>query len=282
MPASLLQPSPNNSAKRGFTLIELLVVIAIIAILAAILFPVFAQAREKARSVSCLSNEKQIGLGLMQYTQDYDEHYPFDHWATATFDENWFDAIYPYVKNGNTWGGTNTQPNGTGGIYTCPDQLDPRQSTYAIHMYISPDGSAPWLGGGPPKYQTATLAQLPTPSDTIEVVEVGNNNATWGYLSFDPQEWDWTNWVGNPPNHLDGPHYDLNYDNDYPISSEASEIGTWPGYGVFPRYRHSRTTNVLFVDSHVKAMVKGTINWYTNIWPQYPLPISQEWGTQPY
>ena len=62
--------------KNAFTLIELLVVIAIIAILAAILFPVFAQAREKARAISCLSNEKQIGLGIMQYQQDWDEKNP--------------------------------------------------------------------------------------------------------------------------------------------------------------------------------------------------------------
>ena len=63
-------------SNRGFTLIELLVVIAIIAILAAILFPVFAQAREKARQTSCLSNMKQVGLGLLMYTQDYDEQFP--------------------------------------------------------------------------------------------------------------------------------------------------------------------------------------------------------------
>src|SRR5579862_2269722 len=66
----------HRTARSGFTLIELLVVIAIIAILAAILFPVFAQAREKARQASCLSNGRQCGLGILMYTQDYDETYP--------------------------------------------------------------------------------------------------------------------------------------------------------------------------------------------------------------
>ena len=76
---------------KGFTLIELLVVIAIIAILAAILFPVFARAREKARQASCLSNEKQLALGLLMYCQDYDEQMPAsDDWATV---------IYPYIRN---------------------------------------------------------------------------------------------------------------------------------------------------------------------------------------
>jgi prepilin-type N-terminal cleavage/methylation domain-containing protein/prepilin-type processing-associated H-X9-DG protein len=86
-----------SSAKRGFTLIELLVVIAIIAILAAILFPVFARARENARRASCSSNLKQIGLGLMQYTQDYDERFPLrDPGGTLG---NWKQLIQPYVKS---------------------------------------------------------------------------------------------------------------------------------------------------------------------------------------
>ncbi|MCL6475308.1 MAG: DUF1559 domain-containing protein [Firmicutes bacterium] len=91
--------------RRGFTLIELLVVIAIIAILAAILFPVFAQAREKARSASCLSNLKQLGLAVAMYVQDYDER--FGGGSTHLFGtpENclghrwWLDMIEPYVKN---------------------------------------------------------------------------------------------------------------------------------------------------------------------------------------
>ncbi len=93
--------------RRGFTLIELLVVIAIIAILAAILFPVFARAREKARQTSCLSAHKQVGLGLMMYAQDYDETLPFIEncgapsavYATAQPQ----GKIDPYCKNAQIW-----------------------------------------------------------------------------------------------------------------------------------------------------------------------------------
>jgi len=92
----------------GFTLIELLVVIAIIAILAAILFPVFARARENARRTSCMSNLKQIGLGFITYAQDYDERYPSVNWSGGTYrfpngDSStanpWYLKTYPYVKS---------------------------------------------------------------------------------------------------------------------------------------------------------------------------------------
>src|SRR5580658_7657312 len=96
--------------KKGFTLIELLVVIAIIAILAAILFPVFAKAREKARQTACLSNEKQLGLAEMQYTQDYDETFP----STNDYGTGWAKTIYPYVKSL--------------GVFACPDDTYPLPS----------------------------------------------------------------------------------------------------------------------------------------------------------
>src|ERR1700710_1313325 len=89
---------------RGFTLIELLVVIAIIAILAAILFPVFAQAREKARGISCLSNTKQIGLATQMYAQDYDETLEISLYAQSFTVSPvvlvaWYDELFPYVKS---------------------------------------------------------------------------------------------------------------------------------------------------------------------------------------
>src|SRR6187551_1876169 len=87
----------RRTGRRGFTLIELLVVIAIIALLAAILFPVFGRARENARRSSCQSNLKQIGLGLMQYAQDNDETLRWFHVVSGV--PTWYDSAEPYFKN---------------------------------------------------------------------------------------------------------------------------------------------------------------------------------------
>jgi prepilin-type N-terminal cleavage/methylation domain-containing protein/prepilin-type processing-associated H-X9-DG protein len=141
------------SMKRGFTLIELLVVIAIIAILAAILFPVFARAREKARQSSCQSNLKQLGLGLTMYAQDYDErlaprYYRYN--PSVAGGPNWCDhLIQPYVKN--------TQVN------LCPST---NSKSYGYNQdYLA--------------YQP--LAAIATPSETVMVCEIKKNTAgSWG------------------------------------------------------------------------------------------------------
>lgn len=107
-------------SRKAFTLIELLVVIAIIAILAAILFPVFATAREKARQTSCASNEKQLGLAFLQYAQDYDENWPTTGWVNSgnnqPYGTGWAGILYSYVK--------------ATGVFACPDDPTPATSTY--------------------------------------------------------------------------------------------------------------------------------------------------------
>ncbi|HEY3329882.1 MAG TPA: DUF1559 domain-containing protein [Capsulimonadaceae bacterium] len=114
------------NSRLAFTLIELLVVIAIIAILAAILFPVFATAREKARQTTCLSNLKQIGVGLVQYVQDYDEQFPWGYGGTggnAYQNTGWAYSIYPYVKST--------------ALFACPDDVtQPPAVSYGEQDYV--------------------------------------------------------------------------------------------------------------------------------------------------
>src|SRR5262249_53889950 len=122
--------------RRAFTLIELLVVIAIIAILAAILFPVFAQAREKARAISCISNGRQVGTALAMYTQDYDECLPLNSHSGAT--ASWVEAAQPYIKNRLLY----RCPSDGSQNWTTPlaGQTALRLSSYATNAYLTPSG----------------------------------------------------------------------------------------------------------------------------------------------
>jgi prepilin-type N-terminal cleavage/methylation domain-containing protein/prepilin-type processing-associated H-X9-DG protein len=111
--------------KKGFTLIELLVVIAIIAILAAILFPVFAQAREKAKATACLSNQKQIALAILQYNLDYDGHWPaFDRGVNNISDKFWQFQVQPYIKSTGVW--------------LCPDEKEHLSSAGITDISVTP------------------------------------------------------------------------------------------------------------------------------------------------
>ncbi|MDR3709508.1 MAG: DUF1559 domain-containing protein [Capsulimonadaceae bacterium] len=137
--------------RRGFTLIELLVVIAIIAILAAILFPVFATAREKARATACLSNEKQIGLAVVQYNADYDETEPCGFSRTNRL-IGWACQLYPYVKSK--------------AVFVCPSDTTPgASSSYAINNnIIGTTGSVPYPG--------LALSMFTAPSKTVLLAEI--------------------------------------------------------------------------------------------------------------
>ncbi len=106
--------------RRAFTLIELLIVIAIIAILAAILFPVFAQAREKARQATCTSNMKQIGLAILMYATDYDEMLPWGASNSGAVTTTWYDLAEPYVKVGASGFGFQVAGGVQRPFYACP------------------------------------------------------------------------------------------------------------------------------------------------------------------
>ena len=145
------------STKKAFTLIELLVVIAIIAILAAILFPVFAKVREKARTISCLSNTKQLGLAFTQYSQDNDEKNPNGVNWYYPGGNGWAGQLFPYVKSEK--------------LYFCPDDTGTQGATYTSYAYNS-NNTAP-TGATVDSY---SIAKYNAPAKTVLLFEVQGNS----------------------------------------------------------------------------------------------------------
>jgi prepilin-type N-terminal cleavage/methylation domain-containing protein len=227
----------------GFTLIELLVVIAIIAILAAILFPVFAKVREKARQTSCLSNEKQLGLGFAQYVEDNDETFPVGCINTTFpptddhFGIGWAGAIYPYVKST--------------GVYQCPDDVNPSQPnnnppmyevSYALNTHIV-NSYTPGPHG--------LLAGFTAPASTVLLVEVENNLAAITLpdegLHNTPPSTHWSvvsqgdNQIGNVQNAADTQARLATG----PLDGDSNATDGTQG-------RHSNGSNFLLADDHAK------------------------------
>jgi prepilin-type N-terminal cleavage/methylation domain-containing protein/prepilin-type processing-associated H-X9-DG protein len=212
--------SQHNCKKSAFTLIELLVVIAIIAILAAILFPVFARARENARRASCQSNMKQFGLAWMQYSQDYDELTVPIRGANGVYRP--LKALMdPYVKSNQ--------------VYVCPS--DTRDTTFLSYSYNWCVGVT--CGGS----NTKMMAGIPLPAQTPAFIEsngTGLANVTYAFAAV-------------PPSEIRGRWWKVNMD-----GSDFQYMGSFGG-GAPKVAQHFNGCNALYADGHVKWMKQSGV-----------------------
>jgi prepilin-type N-terminal cleavage/methylation domain-containing protein/prepilin-type processing-associated H-X9-DG protein len=247
--------------RRGFTLIELLVVIAIIAILAAILFPVFAQAREKARQSQCQSNMKQIGIAIRMYAQDYDDKIvaaqqdefgftPTLHATNISHGANaacWRCLVEPYVKNS--------------GIFSCPSTPEPFR--IGLHYRF------PTLTN--PANQNRTLWYAPQ-NATVDA-EVKNSAGLW--VASDSQ------WVSNtaepdPEKWVDQVGRKSVAYVRVPIQAPAYAYPSYDTDPWRPSARHNGTANFLFYDGHVKARKVVAVVGRGNVGAGTVLPYSAD------
>ncbi|MBC7804713.1 MAG: DUF1559 domain-containing protein [Akkermansiaceae bacterium] len=266
---------PNYFRHRvAFTLIELLVVIAIIAILAAILFPVFAQAREKARQTSCLSNIKQLGLSVVMYTQDYDETFPVHaywegNWNTAEGKSAyWQGRVLPYIKNLD--------------VFRCPSDADASKGTadgsdagarvsYAFNSVFGTDqvqgemrgiimATPAWNLGSAPG-QTVSAVRRPA-----ESIMLGEQHT--GDVASNVSRWWWGESSNSTPvnSMIFQTLLDAQFENVPPLfggmpgpngardetTPDSKKFG-WGKNGAISA-KHSGFSNFIFADGHAKAM----------------------------
>jgi prepilin-type N-terminal cleavage/methylation domain-containing protein/prepilin-type processing-associated H-X9-DG protein len=232
--------------KSGFTLIELLVVIAIIAILAAILFPVFARVREKARQITCASNEKQIGVAFLAYEQDYDEHLPpasYNDIAKPTTPTAWMYLVDPYIASGITQAASDDAGKSYS-VFVCPDWsvtdvTQPGKAPAESHSYAANANIMPsWIsatGQTPATNPPVSIASIQGPSQLVLVAEASTSRI---FTTGDDTAID-TGGTGN-------------------VFQQCQAVY------LLGRARHSNGGNYIFNDGHVKWVAAPPVS-YTHL-----------------
>jgi prepilin-type N-terminal cleavage/methylation domain-containing protein/prepilin-type processing-associated H-X9-DG protein len=249
------KPAAFQSRRAGFTLIELLVVIAIIAILAAILFPVFARARENARRTSCVSNLKQMGLGVAMYVQDNDGRYPMSSSTDGT-GRRWPDYIFPYVKSAQ--------------IFVCPSVGSNDVTARGLAWSASTGPTGQYFGYGY-NYQylgnsrtparpgfpfTATDGVVTAPTQTVAIADTSGvgTTGTSGTYVIDPAQL-----VLNTDLSPRGSGRPSATDGYYPTGSGVDVTRR-----ALPAARHLEMVSVAFADGHAKAMKREKLDDFDN------------------
>ncbi len=263
----------RQTTRRFFTLIELLVVIAIIAILAAILFPVFAQARDKARQISCLSNAKQIGVSLMMYVQDYDETFPTAWGQYGT--NHYISELQPYIKNG--YGNPGVLASATG-VWQCPSASTIGTNRVSAALTTNANLMGVGYNWGPisPEHQALSLAAINRPAEVVAIGET--NRVMFGDGSADTG----TDFVRIG---VGGSGGDVNGDRDCGTDARACQWYALQGkcydYTNFEKtikdpnitgwrqkqlaFRHNRSgfktgiANIVYADGHAKGATYGSV-----------------------
>ena len=235
----------------GFTLIELLVVIAIIAILAAVLFPVFATAREKARQTTCASNLKQMGLAFVQYSQDFDEKFPTGMASSTPLGASqqvaWPPQLYPYVKSI--------------GMYQCPDDVSKAAApsggstffvvSYAVNANLTTSSSPSWQPN-----TGISISQLTAPVKTVLLCEVASSAVEYNQTNVINTANGYCTWGEDGGG--------VRYSDTSVMSTGCLATGTFQNVTpASPTHfcstaRHTEASNYLLMDGHVK-LLKGSM-----------------------
>ncbi|MBI1331432.1 MAG: prepilin-type N-terminal cleavage/methylation domain-containing protein [Armatimonadetes bacterium] len=288
--------------QRAFTLIELLVVIAIIAILAAILFPVFAQAKLAAKKASTLSNMKQSDLGLIMYCGDSDDVFPMAEYGDGDINYphiTWTTSVFPYVKNGDNATNSQNQKVCTGkdGIFKdiagpAVNVSDPNTDGYyfGVNRLICADdydGGQPWFNGNGQVINSMSQTEMDAPADKILIAAKGLNNPSdkWNYPWFVDWQFQYIDSIATTPGNASTVYRDGDtswqpsspvYSPVYNTDCNSSTSGAWE-CAAHPRYRYGNVGVFGFSDGHAKAIPQGGLKWFKNIYVQRGGITSASW-----